>query len=139
MSPLIAVADHIAQVRQMDGISSTLPWSSFADFFTSRIDDRALVDRPLLTYDDEDRHLHRDHSYGEFGTVVQQAALFLHDQMGLRRGDRLATILFNHDVTVVLYFAAWISGITVVPINSEDPAEKKRYILEHSEASAVCC
>jgi long-chain acyl-CoA synthetase len=48
-------------------------------------------------------------------------------------------MLFNHDVTVVLYFAAWFSGITVVPINVEESTDKKRFVLEHSEASAVCC
>lgn len=139
MSPLIAVADHIAQARQLDGVSPTLPWSSFADFFKSRIYDRALVNRPFLIYYDDDRQRHCTYSYAEFGTVVQQVVRFLHDQVGLRRGDRLATILFNHDITVVLYFAAWSSGITVVPINVEEPTEKKRFILEHSEASAVCC
>ncbi|HET7439366.1 MAG TPA: class I adenylate-forming enzyme family protein, partial [Nitrospira sp.] len=139
MSPLIAVTEHIAQARRMDGDSLTLPWSSFADFFKSRIYDRELVNRPFLTYYDDDRQLHYTYSYAEFGTVVQQAAGFLHDQVGLRRGDRLATILFNHDVTVVLYFAAWVLGITVVPINVEEPTDKKRFILEHSEASAVCC
>jgi long-chain acyl-CoA synthetase len=51
----------------------------------------------------------------------------------------LATVLFNHDVTVILYFAAWLSGCTVVPINVEEAQEKKRFILEHSEAAAVCC
>lgn len=139
MSPLIAVAEHIAQARQMDGDSPTLPWSSFAEFFKSRIYDRELVNRPFLTYYDDDRQLHRTYSYAEFGTVVQQTAGFLHEQVGLRRGHHLATILFNHDVTVVLYFAAWILGITVVPINVEEPTDKKRFILEHSEASAVCC
>jgi long-chain acyl-CoA synthetase len=139
MSPLIAVADHIAQARQLDGVSFMLPWSSFADFFKSRVYDRDLINRPFLIYYDDDRQLHCTYSYAEFGTVVQRAATFLHDQVGLRRGDRLATVLFNHDVTVVLYFAAWISGITVVPINVEEPTEKKRFILEHSEASAACC
>lgn len=139
MSPLIAVTEHIAQARRMDGDSLTLPWSSFADFFKSRIYDRELGNRPFLTYYDDDRQLHYTYSYSEFGTVVQQTAGFLHDQVGLRRGDRLATILFNHDVTVVLYFAAWILGITVVPINVEESTDKKRFILEHSEASAVCC
>jgi len=47
-------------------------------------------------------------------------------------------VLFNHDQTVVLYFAAWTLGLAVVPINVEEPVEKKRYILEHSEAVAVC-
>lgn len=139
MSPLIAVADNIAEARRRDGDAPTLPWSSFADFFKSRVYDRDLVNRPFLTYYDDDRHLHCTLSYAEFGTVVQQTAAFLHDRVGLRPGDRLATILFNHDLTVVLYFAAWISGITVVPINAEEPADKKRFILEHSEASAVCC
>ena len=139
MFPLIAVAENISHARQMDDGSPTFPWSSFADFFKSRIYDRALVNRPFLIYDDDDRQLHFVYSYAEFGTAVQRAASFLHDQVGLRRGDRLATILFNHDVTVVLYFAAWISGITVVPINIEEPTDKKRFILEHSEASVVCC
>jgi long-chain acyl-CoA synthetase len=42
-------------------------------------------------------------------------------------------------MTVVLYFAAWNSGITIVPINVDEPTEQVRFILEHSEASAVCC
>jgi len=139
MFPLTAVAEHIAQARQMDGESQTLPWRSFAEFFKSRINDRQLVNRPFLTYYDDDRQLHRTYSYAEFGSVVQQTAGFLNERVGLRRGDRLATILFNHDVTVGLYFAAWILGITVVPINVEEPTDKKRFILAHSEASAVCC
>jgi long-chain acyl-CoA synthetase len=139
MSPLIDVAENIAQVRQTDVDSPMLPWSSFANFFNSRIYDRALVNRTFLTYYDDDRQRHCTYSYAEFGTVVQRAATFLHDQVGLRRGDRLATILFNHNVTVVLYFAAWSSGITVVPINVGESSDKKRFILEHSEATAVCC
>lgn len=139
MSHLITVAEHVAQARRMDGGSTTLPWPSFAEFFQSRIDDRALVNRPFLTYYDDDRHVHCTYSYAEFGSVVRQTAAFLHDDIGLRRGDRLATILFNHDITVVLYFAAWLSGISVVPINIEESTDKKRFILEHSEASAVCC
>jgi long-chain acyl-CoA synthetase len=46
MFPLIAVAEHIAQARQLNDGSPTLPWSSFADFFTSRVSDRRLVNRP---------------------------------------------------------------------------------------------
>jgi long-chain acyl-CoA synthetase len=139
MSPLIGLPEHIAQARKSEGLSPPLPWSSFADFFKSRVYDRALVNRMFLSYYDDDRSVRYTYSYGEFGTVVQLVAAFLHDEVGLRRGDRLATILFNHDVTVVLYFAAWFVGVTIVPINVEESADKKRYILEHSEASVVCC
>ncbi|MFO0698843.1 MAG: class I adenylate-forming enzyme family protein [Nitrospira sp.] len=139
MSLLIAVPDPIAQARKVEGLCPSFPWNSFADFFKSRVYDRTLVNRTFLTYCDDDRGVRDTYGYGEFGTVVQLAAAFLHEQVGVRRGERLATILFNHDVTVVLYFAAWILGITIVPINVEESTEKKRYILEHSEASAVCC
>ena len=135
---MIAVPSHIAQAREIDGLCPALPWASFADFFKSRIYDRALVHRPFLTYCDDDVGAQYSYSYAQFGTVVQETVAFLHDRVGLRRGDRVATILFNHDVTVILYFAAWVSGLTVVPINAEEPANKKRFILEHSEAVAVC-
>lgn len=139
MSHLITVPNHITRARKVEGLYPPLPWNSFADFFKSRVYDRALVNRTFLTYCDDDLAIRYTYSYAEFGTVVQLVATFLHDQVGLRRGDRLATILFNHDVTVVLYFAAWILGVMIVPINVEEPADKKRYVLEHSEASAVCC
>ncbi|MCS6303663.1 MAG: acyl--CoA ligase [Nitrospira sp.] len=139
MSPLIDLPEHIMRARKVDEPYLTLPWNSFADFFEVRIHDRALIDRTFLTYCDDDKTVRSTYSYTEFGAVVQLVATFLHDHAGVRRGDRLATILFNHDVTVVLYFAAWILGVTIVPINIEEPADKKRYILEHSEASAVCC
>lgn len=139
MSTSITVAEEMAQARQMESGAHALPWNSFADFFRSRVYDRDLVNRPFLTYYDDDRQLRCTYSYAEFGAVVQRTASFLHDRIGLRRGDRLATILFNHDVTVVLYFAAWTAGITIVPINVEESPDKKRFILDHSEASAVCC
>lgn len=123
----------------MDGVPPTLPWSSFADFFASRVYDRSLVNRPFLTYYDDEHQRRREHTYAEFGAVVQRTATFLRDRLGIRHGDRLATVLFNHDLTVMLYFAAWMLGVTVVPINVEEPTDKKRFILEHSEASAVCC
>jgi long-chain acyl-CoA synthetase len=47
MSPLIAVAERIAQARQLNDGSPTLPWSSFGDFFKSRLYDRRLVNRPV--------------------------------------------------------------------------------------------
>ncbi|MCA1958220.1 MAG: acyl--CoA ligase, partial [Nitrospira sp.] len=137
MSVLTTAAERIAQARRMEGERPLLPWSSFREFFTFRVADRGLSDRAFLIFYDEEQR--RAWTYGTFGSAVQQVASYLCDRLGLRRGDRLATMLFNHDQTVVLYFAAWVSGITVVPINLDEPTEKKRFIIEHAEASAVCC
>lgn len=123
----------------MGGPPFDLPWTSFAEFFSSRVSDPDLAGRTFLSYHDDDRRVHRRYSYAEFGDRVGRAVNVLRDRLGLCRGDRVATVLFNHDQTVLIYFAAWTLGMAVVPINVEEPTEKKRYILEHSEASVVFC
>ncbi len=133
------VADRIGQARCAPDAATDLPWTSFAEFFRSRFYDPRLVTRNFLTYCDDDRRLRRTYRYAEFGTLVEQTAERLHAEFGLRRGDRLATLLFNHDLTLLFYFAAWTLGLTVVPLNIEEPTDKKRYILEHSEAAAALC
>jgi long-chain acyl-CoA synthetase len=139
MSLLTDVHDRIEQAREAVGCAPALHWTSFAEFFRSRVYDPRLVTRNFLTYCDDDRNLRRTYSYAEFGTIVEQMAEMLHFKFGLTRGDRIATVLFNHDLTTLIYFAAWTLGVAVVPINIEEPPEKKRYILEHSEASVALC
>ena len=139
MSLLTDVHDRIEQAREAPGCSSELHWTSFAEFFRSRLYDPRLVTRNFLTYCDDDRNLRRTYSYAEFGTIVERMAEMFHAKFGLTRGDRIATVLFNHDLTALIYFAAWTLGVAVVPINVEETPEKKRYILEHSEASVALC
>ena len=138
MCPLTDEYDSIHQAQQIGGPPFSLPWASFAEFLAARVSDPWLANRPFLTYYD-DHHVHRTYSYAEFGDWVGRAATVMRDRLGLRRGDRVATVLFNHDQTVLVYFAAWTLGVAVVPINVEESTEKKRYILEHSEASVLFC
>jgi long-chain acyl-CoA synthetase len=139
MSLLTGVEDRIGQARGMPGAPFALPWSSFAEFFRARVHDPDLVDRTALTYYEDEAGVRRSYTYAELGTLVERTVAFLHDRLGLRRGDRLATVLFNHDLTVLVYFAAWRLGAAVVPINIDETFDKKRYIIEHSEAAAVIC
>ncbi len=139
MNLLSDVRDHIEQARDATGHTADVPWASFAEFFRSRIYDPQLVTRNALTFFDDERRVHRTYTYAELGAIVERLAGVFHTRFGLTRGDRIATLLFNHDVTVLTYFAAWTLGVAVVPINIEEPLEKKRYILEHSEVSTVFC
>jgi len=134
----MSVADPILQARRLEG-DFAFPWKSFAEFIRSRVEDPQLADRAFLVYVDEDCGIEREYRYAEFGERLERLVSFMREVLGLRRGDRVTTVLFNHDQTVLLYFASWILGIAVVPINVEESAEKKRYILEHSEAAAVFC
>ncbi len=131
--------DRILKAREMGGPPFSLPWSSFGGFLHARVSDPRSAGRTFLSFHDDDRGTHRGYSYAEFGDRVERAVTVMRDRLGLRRGDRIATVLFNHDQTVLVYFAAWALGVAVVPINVEEQTEKKRYILEHSEASVVFC
>ena len=143
MCPSSDERDRILQAREMGGPPFHLPWRSFAEFFDERVRDAHRADKPFLTYYDESHGatepVRRVYSYARFGELVGRAATVMRERLGLRRGDRVATVLFNHDQTVLVYFAAWTLGVAVVPINVEESTEKKRYILEHSEASVVFC
>ena len=140
MSPLTAADDHIAQARQLDGLYPTLPWSSFADFFKSRIYGSLSwpIDRFSSTTTVTGNATVRTATPSSVQWSNGQSPSSM-TRSGSGAGTVWRSILFNHDITVVLYFAAWSSGITVVLINVDEPTEKMRFILEHSEASAVCC
>src|SRR3989338_8387652 len=99
--------DRILRAHEMGGPPFSLPWHSFGEFFHTRVGDPLLADRTWLAYYDDDRGAHRSYSYAEFGDLVGRAVTVMRDRLVLRRGDRIATVLFNHDQTVLVYFAAW--------------------------------
>ncbi len=76
-------------------------------------------------------------SYAEFNARVHQAANFMCDDLGIRRGDRVATIAYNHIDTVVIYFACWVIGAAVAPQNVAEDDKRIAFILRNSEAK-VC-
>lgn len=93
-------------------------------------------ERPYLIYLDADGNRY-EWSYQAFNAQVQQAAHFLHDRVGVRRGDRVATIAYNHHDTVIAYFACWVLGAAVAPQNVAEDDQRIAYILRNSEA-VVC-
>lgn len=84
----------------------------------------------LVYIDEEDRRV--SFSYAEFCDEVENVARFLQNR-GLGRGDRIATVSHNHWQTVIQYFAAWILGVVVVPINLGEDDSRIAYILENGE------
>lgn len=71
-------------------------------------------------------------SYGEFSRLVWQTVRLL-QSFGIVRGDRIATVSHNHAETVIQYFAGWVMGAVVVPINLGESDERIEYILSNSE------
>jgi len=119
--------EKITHARKTGIRNKELPFRSFAELFNKRRSKSDLY----LTYLDTD--LSRiDLTYRDFCTHVKRAAGFLR-QSGLQKGDRVATIAHNHWMTAIQYFACWLAGLVVVPVNLGEDDERIRYILEKGE------
>src|SRR5439155_26284502 len=111
MCPLNDDRARILQARERGGLPFNLPWRSFVEFFDERVHDAHRAGKPFLTCYDESRGssgpVRRVYSYDNFGELVGRGASFMRERLGLRRGDRVAAVLFYHDQTVLVSFAAW--------------------------------
>jgi len=87
-----------------------------------------------LAYYDDDVGLQRSFSYREFRDMVNRTAQVMTSRLGLKRGDKIATLSYNHYYTAIIYFAAWSLGICVVPINVEEDDPRIEFVLENSES-----
>lgn len=75
-------------------------------------------------------------TYGEFARRIARIHIF-YQQMGLRRGDKVA-LLGRNSATWVTFFMATITyGATIVPILSDFNANDSQHIINHSEASLL--
>jgi long-chain acyl-CoA synthetase len=138
MIDTVSMNVNIQQAHRNGRPPLELPFSSFARFFHQRVTDPKLMQNRYLTYYDDTRMV-RTYSYAKFGGVVARTVTFMREHLGVQRGDRLAILLFNHDYTVVIYFAAWVLGAVVVPIDINESESRRLYILEHSEACVAFC
>ncbi|MGM0547501.1 MAG: class I adenylate-forming enzyme family protein [Bacteroidota bacterium] len=117
----------IDHARNITGELPALPYRDIPELLATRSD----LEKNFLTFIDEDDN-RTEISYTEFHQQVLNCARFL-QKHGLSRGDRVATISHNHWHTVVQYFAAWLLGLVVVPINLGEDDERIAYILENGE------
>jgi long-chain acyl-CoA synthetase len=89
----------------------------------------------LTFYDDSGRAA--TYTYQAFEELVRRVAMAMNRQLKVGPGDRVATLMTNDPRTVLVYFAAWLLGATVVPINCGEDDERVLYILQNSGAKAV--
>jgi long-chain acyl-CoA synthetase len=71
-------------------------------------------------------------TYAEFNARVNQTANLLAKVLGVKPGDRVATLSYNHSSIAVIYFACWKLGACVVPQNVTEDASTTAYVLRHS-------
>ncbi|SHF57755.1 long-chain acyl-CoA synthetase [Fodinibius roseus] len=113
--------------RRLASPVSSGPFGDIKELLEARADERRDY---LISITDNNENSRV--SYAGFCRHVLGCGRFLQNH-GLRRGDRIATIAHNHWHTAVQYFAAWLLGLTVIPINLEEKDKDIAYILAESK------
>jgi len=137
LHPSDATLANIRAARTLNGVLPDRPKIPFRNFrHLLSLHAKVSPDKPyLIAYDADGTRT--EWTFAQFNARVHQAAGLLYDDLGVRRGDRVATIAYNHADTVVLYFACWLIGAAVAPQNVTEDDARIAFILRNSEA-VVC-
>lgn len=127
-----SLADKIAHARTLgEGATalSPLPFQTIGQLLSAQL--AARPEQPFLIFY-SDAGERSEWTYREFIGKVYQTVRLL-QSFGIKRGDRIATVSHNHAETVIQYFAAWVLGAVVVPINLGESDDRVEYIVANSE------
>jgi len=120
---LDSLEKKISHARTASKTTGALPFDDIRELILKR---KGNQGRFLIFYDDLGNRT--EFSYEKFCELVLKTASFL-QKKGLNRGDRISTISHNHWHTVVQYFASWLLGLVVVPVNLGEDDSRIKYIL----------
>ncbi len=121
--------DKLALAHQSSKPLEPMTYMGISDLLREREYD----ERPwMIWYDIDGARV--EFKYKDFVFHVKQCAAFLVDS-GIGKGDRVGTVSHNHWHTVVHYFACWMIGATVVPINLGEDDDRIAFILDFAEVS----
>ncbi len=128
--------EHIARARSVDGRppdEPLVPYRSIRDLLEQQTE--RLEVKPFLVFYGEGAQ-RMEFSYREFYEECCRTAMYL-SATGVHRGDRIATMSYNHSDVVVQYFAAWALGASIVPLNPGEDDRHLAFILRDSGASVI--
>jgi acyl-CoA synthetase (AMP-forming)/AMP-acid ligase II len=111
------------------------PWRSFAHLLDERA--RLAPDQAYLIYYDDRTGVRSEYSYSAFNRRVNQVANYLCDVLGVKRGERVATLAFNHPDTMLIFFACWKIGAVATPQNASEDDARIAFILRNGECRVL--
>lgn len=79
----------------------------------------------------------RKMSYGELNNAGGNIAAYLHDELGLRKGDRVGVLADHCLEYIALFSAAQKSGIIIVPLNYRLSSVELEYILGDADPAVL--
>jgi acyl-CoA synthetase (AMP-forming)/AMP-acid ligase II len=119
--------ENMSHARSLEGPPQT-PYRNIGELLVEQAD--RLEDLPFLIYYGEETP-RKEFSFRDFYEEVCRTANYLQSS-GIRRGERIAVVSPNHPDTVMEYFAAFLLGAVVVPVNPGEDDRRIQYVLENS-------
>lgn len=109
-------------------------YPAHADTIPSLLASRAQVvaDRPALEFE---TRIWTYAALDEVSTLLARAAA----RRGLGKGDRIAIVSVNTDLSIIVFLAAAKVGAAFVPLNPAATDDDLAYMLRHSRAGIVIC
>lgn len=122
-----SLEEKITHARALDASYKGATVKTIPELLEKRKNKR---EKYLIYIDQEDQRVTL--TYQKFDSLVRGVAGHLL-KSGLKKGDKIATIAHNHWQTVVIYFAAWLIGLVIVPINLDEDNRRIGFILEDAD------
>jgi fatty-acyl-CoA synthase len=82
-----------------------------------------------------DKSIHR-YTYKDFALRTKKLSVAL-QQLGIRRGDRVASLSWNHYQHLEAYFAVPCMGAVIHPLNIRFSGDELSYIVNHAEDKII--
>jgi acyl-CoA synthetase (AMP-forming)/AMP-acid ligase II len=128
------IAANILKARTLRVVAPDqydVPWRSFAHLLDERA--RLTLDQIYLIYYSDQVGARSEYSYFAFNRRVNQVANYLRDELGVQRGERVATLAYNHPDTMLIFFACWKIGAVATPQNASEDDARIAFILQNGE------
>lgn len=134
IAPLI---HHARSLSGGDLNDRLVPYANIGEVLASHAERQP--DANYLTFYEEDGRCLPEWSlsYAQLYERTRRVAAYLTHDLSLTSGDRIATLMVNDPRAVLLYFGAWLAGITVVPLNCGEDDDRLAFVLENAEVKVV--
>jgi long-chain acyl-CoA synthetase len=128
---------HARSLAGRDLTDRLIPYRNIGAVLAERA--HRTPDKNFLTFYEEDGERQPEWSltYAGFYERARRVAARLVCDFGLKPGERIATLMTNDPRGVLLYYGAWLAGVTVVPLNCGEDDARLSFVVENARVRAV--
>ncbi len=137
-APEEGVEANIARARSLRGVPGSeylVSHRSFCELLERQA--RELGAKEFLSYFDDETGERASYTFAEFDTRVSRLANFFANELGVKRGDAVASLAHNHPYSILVSFACWKLGAIAAPQNMAEDDKRLAFVLNDTECRVV--